>query len=599
MFSIRNLFQGLAKSSNIPTHFKSSYPRLNYLNNFPKAFSTSTEFSPLYKEALDKYTQGVELSNQKKYTESIALFEQVLQSFSKQQDKALLPLNEVNLLLQAHFQLGKIHEKHQDIKRAAQLYDDAFDIVNKTSLNNTVEAANLHNALGRIKLKQGQNEEAKNYLNKASQIFKQVDTKDLTGSSQFVENAYMMAVLYGDSGQIDEALSLLENILKQVKNQEATYEGELDLALVYLSVGNMYISKKNVQKALDYWQQGLESSIKRHGEHSLQGQHYCLGVTQVLLRHELFEQAKKYAEKNLEIVQKLFAENHPKVAEGYLMMGVISFNTQNAGKALECYGKAAEILSSYPDQYHDQVSFAHLTISEIYVAQGKYDEAKSAFENALKIAILNLGEKSIKVADYYYFWAEQLRVKIDNFKGARQYYTRALDIYKNNKETPLEVLVPCYYNLGSLNFHEGNVEEAINNLHETITNALRLEEPSGLLEDTYNLLASIYFQKQNYKESAKYFQSAVDESFKTGNKGEVDVYYRNLGLAHEYSGDIEKGVEGYRKALDLALKSRGKEQEITQSHLQLLIEGLKKQNKLNEAEKLRVLYEHKSHHHDH
>ena len=598
MFSFRNLFQGFVKS-NLPAHFK-SYPRLNYLNNY-KSFSTaSPEFSQTYKDALDKYTQGVELSKQKKYTESIALFEQVLQSFSKQQDKALLPLNEVNLLLQTHFQLGKIHEKHQDITRAAQLYDDAFDIVNKTSLNNTVEAANLHNALGRIKLKQGQNEEAKDYLNKASQIFKQIGSKDVSGSSQFVENAYMMAVLYGDSGQIDEALSLLESILNQVKNQEQTYEGELDLALVYLSVGNMYISKKNVQKALDYWQHGLELSIKRHGEHSLQGQHYCLGVTQVLLRHELYEQAKKYAEKNLEMVQKLFAENHPKVAEAYLMMGVISFNTQDSNKALECYGKAAEILASYPEQYHDQVSFAYLTISEIYVAQGKYDEARSAFENALKLAIQQLGEKSVKVADYYYFWAEQLRVKIDNFKGARLYYTKALDIYKNSKEAPLEVMVPCYYNLGSLYFHEGNIEEAIKHLHECINNALKLEEPSGLLEDTYNLLASIYFQKENYTESAKYFQSAVDESIKTKNKGELDVYYRNLGLAHEYAGDVDQGVEAYRKALDAALKTRGKEKEITQSHLQLLIEGLRKQNKLNEAEQFRKKYEHKSHHdHDH
>jgi len=598
MFSLRNLVKGIARSTKTQPALKSfNKPNLNiYLNYYkPYSFSTSTEqLSQTYKDALNKYTQGIELSKQKKYTESIALLEQVLQSFSAQQDKSLLPTNEVNLLLQAYFQLGKIHEKHQDITEAAKLYNEAFDIISKTSLSHSVEAANLNNAMGRIKLKQGQNEEAKDYLRKASEIFKQLGTKNTTANPQFIENAYMMAVLYGDSGQLDDALQLLEGILNEVQGQESVYEGELDLALVYLSVGNMWISKQNIPKSLDYWEKGLELSVKRHGEHSLQGQHYCLTVTQVLLRHELYEQARQYAEKNLEIVQKVYDENHPKVAEGYLTVAAINLNTQQHEKALEGYKKAAEILSTYPKQYHDQVSFAYLTMSETYVAQRQFDEGKTAFENALSIALEQLGTNSVKVADYYYFWAEQLRVKIDNFKGARLYYTKALDIYKNNKETTAEVFVPIYYNLGSLFFHEGNIEEAIKNLHECINQAVKSDENNGLLEDTYNLLASIYFQKEKYQESGKYFQKAVEFCEKTGHHDQIDVYYRNLGLAHEYSGDIEKGVDAYRKALDTSLKARGKEDEITQSNLQLLVEGLKKQLKMGEAEELRKKYEVKS-----
>jgi len=396
----------------------------------------------------------------------------------------------------------------------------------------------------------------------------------------------MMAVLYGETGQTDHALKLLEDVLAEVE-KDGSLESELDFALIYQSVGNMYLSKKEEDKATEWWDRGIEFSVKKFGEESLQTLENYYEVAQSLIKRNKYQLSKKYVEENMRLSQKLYKENHPKVAESFLMSAAMNFFTHEFNKSLESYIKATDILSAYPDQYHEQLSFAYLTMAEIYLAKRKQTEARECFDKAMKIAKEKTGENSMRVAELNQFWGDQMKYKAKDFKTAVEYFTRAINIYKNLNKVDERRIVGLGYDIGILLFQLKNYEEALKQLNEILNLTLKSMPNERILVDIYNAIASIYFQRKKFTESIEYFNKAIETclSSQSENK-EVDIYYKNLGLAYSYSGQPEKAINSLRKAFDLGLKAHGKEDEKTQVYLHFLADELTKNYRYEEAEKL-------------
>ena len=320
-------------------------------------------------------------------------------------------------------------EKYNAILESSKQYSDALNIAKQADITNAAEVGFLNNAMGRILLKSSKLDEAKKFLERAKDILEKLGPKTDEVEFQLIENQYMTAVIYGDEGELEKSLELLEGILERVEDKQREYRGELDLSLVNLSVGNMYLSKKDIDKAVRFWDRALDIIVPKRGEVSSHALNFYYNITKGLLQGKYYKEALKYANKNLSISQEIFDGNHPRVAEALLMFGLINFHQQNFDQALESYNKAVEVLSVYPEQYHDQVSFAYLTIAEIYLVRSKEEEAREAFDKGLKIAVAALGDQHFKVGDFYLFWGELLRSRTSNIKGARLYFNKAYDIY--------------------------------------------------------------------------------------------------------------------------------------------------------------------------
>lgn len=596
MFGLRNIVKAsslfLFKKPIKTNHARLYFNTLRAFNSSQNPPSRSPETSSQLNDLTSKANKGINALHQRDFRTAMESLQQAVEIYNANKDKVNYSKEEVPLLLQTFYELGKIHEKNHDIAESLKLYNEAVSLAEKSNLINTVEMGNLYNALGRINLKQSNPQEAIKYLEKAGGTFMEVEksNKGIDLGTQVIENAYMIAVVCGNTGQVDKALVLLQGILQKYQNEQAS-ESELDLSLVYQSIGNMTISKGDIEKALEYWNTGLDRAVKKYGETSPQSLSFYINVVQGLLQKGQYEHAKSYAEKNLELCQKTFNEDHPKVAEGLLMVGLTNFHTGNSEKALQSYLKAAEILSGYPEQYHDQVSFAYMTIAEIYLIQKKEPEARESFDKALIIAIKALGKSHPKVADFYLLWGELLRYKTENIKESRELYQKALEIYLKYGGVDEAKIVDIYYNIGLLLHHEGDLAEAMKNLQEGLKIALTMAEKPRTLDDIYNFIGSIYFQQQKYQESLENFEKAVEIcSQSKSEKGDLDVYYRNLGLAHEHNGHAEKAVDWYKKALEWGAKKRGKDSDITDSHLKLVTETLEKLKRNEEAQELKKKY---------
>jgi len=599
MFSLRSLFKGV-KISHLQRFALAPKPLPYFIfhKNFSsqqdsKSFEQTLHTTPntTFEDATFKLNKGLQFLSQNNFNEGVNSFKQVIDVYQTQ-DKTLLSQAELTLLLKAHYELGKIYEKQNNIEGSASQFKAGLDLLNQVKITNSVEYGLLNNAMGRISLKRQNKEEAKNYLSKASESFKAIGVDNANIVPQFIENTYMMAVIYGDTGHIDQALKLLEDVLEKTEKENSP-QTELDLALIYQSIGNMYLSKNDENKAVKFWDKSIDSSIKKYGEESFQTLNHYYNISQSLIKRNKYKISQKYVEKNMELCQKLFKPNVPKVAESFLMGGAMNFLTNNYDKALDCYTKATNILSEYPNEYNEQVSFAYLTMTEIYLAKKKVPEARQCFEKALNIAIKIAGPESMKVGELYHFWGDQMKYKVMNPKDALAHYFKAMDIYRKGvKKGEEEKLISLGYDIGILLFQGKYYDKALEHLNESLDLTLKNPSKSRFLEDIYNAIASIYFQQNKYAESIEYFTKAIDSCSKSqGEKKEVDVYYRNLGLAYSHSGFPEKAINSFRKAFDLALEAHGKENEKTQLYLHFLADEYVKNHNYAESEKLLKEYQ--------
>lgn len=240
----------------------------------------------------------------------------------------------------------------------------------------------------------------------------------------------------------------------------------------------------------------------------------------------------------------------------------------------------------------------------MYLKQGKIEESKNAFLNALKIdplnteALNNLGllyyylkdyDKAIKFfsdvikrdpsyTDAYFNLGNtyyQLGYKnIGYFKSTIDNYKKVVSLNPNYKS--------AYYNMGNAYFMMEDYKSAIDSYKKADTNNDKVrkniaisyynlavtEDNRGIaveylknainydknLREAYYLLGKILYERGDYKEAIVYLKEAYN-LYSGSEKAEI-VYL--LGLAYSYSGDKDTAIKYYKelRGLDQALADK-------------------------------------------
>lgn len=301
-------------------------------------------------------------------------------------------------------------------------------------------------------------------------------------------------------------------------------------------------------------------------------------------------------------VKDISVDSQPKITKT-LPVKKIAENDENISKSQVGMDSEAEILRKLKENPSVEL-FNKAGL--VYLKQGKTEDAKTSFLNALKLdpfnteSLNNLGilyfnlkdyDKAIKffsdavkrdnsfTEGYYnlgntYYQLGELYKNISYFKNAIENYRKVVSLNPGHKS--------AYYNMGNAYFMIEDYKSAIENYQKADTTNSKVRKNIAIsyynlatmedhrdsaieylknaigydntLKEAYYLLGKILYERGDYKEAKTYLKEAYN-LYSISEKAEI-VYL--LGLAYSYSGDKDTAIKYYKelRGLDQALADK-------------------------------------------
>jgi transcriptional regulator with PAS, ATPase and Fis domain/Tfp pilus assembly protein PilF len=220
----------------------------------------------------------------------------------------------------------------------------------------------------------------------------------------------------------------------------------------------------------------------------------------------------------------------------------------------------------YCDESGDKTTKAKLAanLSRIYILIGRWQSARESLLSAVKVfeekndelylcqALLSLGYVSYLQRD---------------FKKANKYYEQALKIIFENNYTR-EFAIYHEYS-GELEFVKGNYEKAKNHYLDAIGIGETIAPDSGIISQTYRLLAELQVAEKRYDEALSSCEKALKVATSLDEKIEIGAIHRALGQIYTGKREKEKAKENFEKSISI-LEQIGAKFELGKTYLEIV-----------------------------
>ena len=244
-------------------------------------------------------------------------------------------------------------------------------------------------------------------------------------------NTYLsLGNAYFYKGEINKGLDLFHKALKT--NLSIPDPSESDLAWTYNSIGISYYLKKDYNLALVYIRKALSLFSKIYGEKSMEVA-WCynnIGICYQEMKED--ESAYFYQDKALNIRLAIVGENHPDVASSYNNLGVICEDEKDYINELRFFKKTLDIRLHIFNEINQDIALTYLNIGSTFKLMHQYDSAFFYYEKSLSI-FLNHYKESTGYISQIYVYLSQINLAQNNYKLAFE-----------NIGKSLAILVPSY-----------------------------------------------------------------------------------------------------------------------------------------------------------
>jgi Tfp pilus assembly protein PilF len=293
------------------------------------------------------------------------------------------------------------------------------------------------------------------FLCVAASLFIHTSTSALDKRSAFALSHYIMAVMYDQLGEIDNAIAEYKKAIK------ADYKN----AVIHLNLAASYIKKEQIPKAIEELKLSAELDPEAVEPHAILALLYSSG-------NKLDEAGREY-----EFALKNASKLEPKNIDIYKSLGAIYLQQKKFKDAEETFRL---ILNLSPDDAE-----AHFYLGGIYDEQKDRQKAEKELKKAIELK-----------ADYHealnylgYLYVEENR----NLETAETMIRKALELDSDNG---------AYIDsLGWLYFKRGKIKEALK----------ELEKASALLADPviYEHLGDAYFKTKELEKARANWQESL------------------------------------------------------------------------------------------
>jgi len=361
-----------------------------------------------------------------------------------------------------------------------------------------------------------------------------------------------------------------------IKNYNKAIELKADYARAYYYAGIIYVGKKDLDKAIDYFKKflDLKPSYPNNVEACITLAFLNFFKYDYKTADEYFKKVIEYSPdkaeayydvgdiyydriKNMDKAMEYFkraVELKPDFADAYSYLGTISREKEDYSKAIEYYEKAIQL------KPNSKAEYAALNgIGTAYFYKQDFDKAIEFYKKALDLKIddvdaniyFNIGIAYIRKQDYDKSMEYLKKVIELNPKHVKAYramgsiysmkhnYTKAIEFYEI--AIKLDPKVDAYISAGSAYYKKHDYDKAL----EYWEKAIKYQPESKA--EIYDLIGGIYFYKKDYDKATEYLNKAI--SFNSDKN--LPYAYNNIGEIYFFKKEYDKTIEYSKKAIDL------------------------------------------------
>ena len=430
--------------------------------------------------------------------------------------------------------IGKLDEAKEYLEKAL--------LINKQIGDRNGERLSCER-LGTIYESISQYDKAEDFFKKALAIAKEIGHRQGEGTA--LANLGTVFVCRGEydmaKNYLDKALAIMTKIGDK-KGQAAVYGS---LGNVFQSLGEHFMAKTHLEKAL--------SIMPREKDNMNEKSSLCGSLGTVFTCLGEYENAKKYLEKSLAICKEIGQRSGE--ATSYANLGSLFQSLGENDKALEYYEKALAMNEEIGDRKSEARDCGNL--GSLYHALGKYDKAKEFCKKSLVIT-KEIGDR--KGEGRAYGNLGSVYHSLGDYPKAKECLEYALMIFCQLGDIRSEAA--SYTNLGALFESQSEYRKAKEYIEKTLPITVKIGDRKGEAS-AYANLGAMFHHLSDYTKAEEYFKIALRISVQLGDKQGEAAAYGNLGVLFISFDDYVKAVEHLEKALAIVEENGDRQREGT------------------------------------
>ncbi len=151
-------------------------------------------------------------------------------------------------------------------------------------------------------------------------------------------------------------------------------------------------------------------------------------------------------------------------------------------------------------------------------------------------------------------------IYIADYKKAKEYITRSLDIARKENGEESNQVATSYNNIGFVYSSQGDYAKSLEYYHKSLSIFEKVFGPDHPdVAISYNNIGGIYSSQGDYAKSLEYYHKSlvIREKVFGPDHPDVAISYNNIGLVYSSQGDYVKSLEHYNKSLVILEKVFG------------------------------------------
>jgi len=222
------------------------------------------------------------------------------------------------------------------------------------------------------------------------------------------------------------------------------------------------------------------------------------------------------------------------------------------GKVLELIGKWEECEQTYvralklAKKTRDVILLGKCnnSMGRLLVLKGDYINAAKYLKTAVQL--FELMEEKSGIARVYGNLGN-LYMRQGKYEEAKSYFIQSIELSRSGNEIPSAQIVA---NLGITYMNQGNYAEAIRCQQEQLVLSQRRNDKQGMA-DLYTKIGIVYFDQGNYDEALENYKKGLELSEALGNKQLTAIATGCVGTVYERKGDYDKAMAHFERDLQL------------------------------------------------